>query len=106
MEFIETSLFTRQVYEILTDEEYAEFQEHLAAYPNSGDLIINTGGLRKIRVASSSRGKRGGSRVIYYWQDSRNRIFLMAIYAKNRQTDLTPTQKSVLRDLLEEMKNG
>lgn len=106
MEFIETSIFTRHVYEILSDAEYANFQFYLAEYPEAGDLVPDTGGLRKIRVASSGRGKRGGARVIYYWQDSKFRIFLMAIYAKNRQIDLTPEQKKILRILLEEMKNG
>lgn len=106
MEFIETSFFTRHVYEILTDDEYAGFQDYLAGHPDAGDVISDAGGMRKIRVVSSGKGKRGGSRVIYYWQDSRSRIFLMAIYAKSRQIDLTPEQKKALRALLEETRNG
>lgn len=106
MEFIETSYFTRHVYEILTDDEYTNFQDYLADHPDAGDVIPDTGGMRKIRIASGGKGKRGGSRVIYYWQDTNFMIFLMAIYAKNRQIDLTVDQKRVLRTLLEEMKNG
>jgi len=66
MIFIETSVFTRQVLELLTDEEYAGFQSELAANPLAGDVIEGTGGLRKVRVAAKGRGKRGGARVIYY----------------------------------------
>lgn len=106
MEFIETGYFTGHVYEMLTDDEYADFQDHLAQHPDAGDAIPDTGGMRKIRVARGGEGKRGGSRAIYYWQDARFRIFLMAIYAKSRQIDPTPEQKKTLRALLEEMKNG
>lgn len=59
MIFIETSVFTRQVQELLTDEEYAAFQSALAANPEAGDVIEGTGGLRKVQVAASGRGKRG-----------------------------------------------
>ena len=55
---------TRQVLELLTDEEYADFQSELAANPLAGDVIEGTGGLRKVRVAAKGRGKRGGARAI------------------------------------------
>jgi hypothetical protein len=48
MVFIESAVFTRQVRELLTDEEYAGLQWHLALYPKEGDVIQNTGGLRKV----------------------------------------------------------
>lgn len=64
MIFIETSVFTRQVLEMLTDEEYADFQSELVANPLAGDVIEGTGGLRKVHVAANGRGKRGGARVI------------------------------------------
>jgi hypothetical protein len=64
MIFIETSIFTRQVLELLTDEEYADLQSELAANPLAGDVIEGTGGLRKVRVAAKGKGKRGGARVI------------------------------------------
>lgn len=63
--FIETPVFTRRLQELLDDDVYAEFQVRLAMHPDAGDLIEGAGGIRKIRVASSGRGKRGGSRVIY-----------------------------------------
>lgn len=56
MIFIETSVFTRQLGELLTDDEYFGFQVHLAANPLAGDVIQGTGGLRKVRVAAKGRG--------------------------------------------------
>ena len=57
MVFIESAVFTRQVRELLTDEEYAALQWHLASLPQAGDVIQGTGGLRKLRWASGSGGK-------------------------------------------------
>lgn len=66
LEFIETSLFTRQITQLATDDELKELQRELIAFPNKGDLIQKTGGLRKIRMATGSKGKSGGVRVIYF----------------------------------------
>lgn len=67
MIFIETPIFTVDLNELLTDDEYAEFQRYLADNPRLGDVIRDTGGLRKIRWAGNGKGKRGGVRVIYYY---------------------------------------
>ena len=65
MLFIETPVFTEDVKELLSDDEYREFQEFMADNPGWGDVIQNTGGLRKVRWAAKGKGKRGGVRVIY-----------------------------------------
>ena len=66
MVIVESPVFTRQVQELLTDEEYGELQWHLAAHPDAGALVQGTGGVRKIRWNAGQRGKRAGVRVIYY----------------------------------------
>lgn len=58
MEFIETSIFTRQVQAVLTDDEYSELQVALAVHPTMGAIIPQSGGLRKIRWSMNGRGKR------------------------------------------------
>ena len=101
MIFIETSVFTRQVQELLSDEDYADFQSGLAADPLAGDVIEGTNGLRKVRVAAKGKGKRGGARVIYYYVSDAAQIRLLLIYAKNRKDDLTADEKRILRSLNE-----
>ena len=64
MVIIETSVFTRQLPSLLSDEEYRKLQVALANRPNIGDLIKGSGGLRKVRWAIEGSGKRGGVRVI------------------------------------------
>ncbi|WP_234393746.1 hypothetical protein [Fangia hongkongensis] len=66
MIFIETDIFTEDVKALLSDDEYAEFQSYLAENPLIGDVIQQTGGLRKVRWSAKGKGKRGGVRVIYY----------------------------------------
>lgn len=68
--------------------------------PNAGDLIRGGGGIRKIRMARPGQGKRGGARVIYYWQQDRSTIFMLVAYAKSAKTDLSPTEVTVLRGLV------
>ena len=72
----------------------------LLARPGAGDLIPRSGGLRKIRIAASGRGKRGGARVIYYWVVAKEQIYMLLAFAKNAQEDLTEEQLKVLRALV------
>jgi len=101
MVFIETPLFTRQVTELLDDDSYAEFQRLLIRNPEAGDVIVGTGGLRKVRVALQGRGKRGGARVIYYWFSGCSQIGLLMMYPKNTQSNLSAAERKALRGVVE-----
>ncbi len=100
MELIETSTFTRQITALLSDEEYGAFQARLAANPGLGALIKRGGGIRKIRMAVGSRGKRGGARIIYYWVVRRDLILLLYAYPKSVSADLTPKQVAQLAKIV------
>jgi hypothetical protein len=99
--FIESAVFTRQVRELLTDEECAGLQWHLALHPKAGEVIQGTGGLRKVRWASGGGGKRGGMRVIYFHATRQNQVRLLLIYRKGIKDDLSVAEKKVLRKLNE-----
>jgi hypothetical protein len=101
MIFIESAVFTRQVQELLTDDEYATLQWHLALYPGAGAVIQHTGGLRKVRWVSGRGGKRGGVRVIYFHAVSQSQIRFLLIYRKGVKDDLSAAEKKVLRRLNE-----
>ena len=101
MVFIESPVFTRQVQELLTDDEYADLQWHLALDPKAGDVIQDTGGLRKVRWASRGSGKRGGVRVIYFHAVSQSQVQFLLIYRKGVKDDLSAAEKKVLRKLNE-----
>lgn len=99
MVFIETPIFTADVLELLSDDDYAALQQHLVVQPNAGDVIAGTGGLRKVRWMIQGRGKRGGTRVIYYHVVSQDQIRMILIYRKGVKDDLTPKEKGVLRKI-------
>lgn len=100
MVFLETPVFTRQIRDLVGDDQYRQLQETLVARPDAGDLIPRSGGLRKIRIAASGRGTRGGARVIYYWIVGKDQIYMLLAYAKNAQDDLSEDQLKTLRALV------
>jgi len=102
MVFLETPVFTRRIKELVDDDQYRQLQVRLLEHPGAGDLIPGSGGLRKIRLGMVGRGKRGGSRVIYYWMAAKVRIYMLLVYAKNEQDDLTAEQLKELRLLVRE----
>ncbi len=106
MEFIETSVFTKQVQDNLSDKDYSDFQEALILNPSAGDIIRGSGGLRKIRWNIASSGKRGGIRIIYYWQNKENLIFLLLLYRKNAQDNLSQKELKILKKIMEGFNNG
>ncbi|MBI5652788.1 MAG: type II toxin-antitoxin system RelE/ParE family toxin [Chloroflexi bacterium] len=102
MVIIETSVFTRQVRAILSDDEYRDLQTALVNRPATGAVIIGSGGLRKIRWATQGKGKRGGSRVIYYWAVAQDQLLMLLIYNKSERDDLTSDQLKILKKIVEE----
>jgi len=62
-------------------------------------VIERTGGFRKIRFGRPSRreGKSGGTRVIYYLVDRKDRIYLLLVYPKTAKDDLTRAEENELR---------
>ena len=107
MIFVETTIFTRQIQETCTDDEYRMIQSALCEQPDAGAAIPSSGGLRKIRMPFGGKGKRGGMRVIYYWAVSKDIILMLFAYPKNVQDDLTHDQLKKLKKAVEkELKDG
>jgi hypothetical protein len=104
IEFIETSIFTRQIKLIATDDELKELQKELIECPDKGDLIQKTGGLRKIRMATGLQGKSGGARVIYFLATAQV-IYLVMAYPKNTKDNLTDAEKAELKKLTKLLKD-
>ena len=99
-EFVETEIFTRRVLEILEDEEYSLLQADLIRNPKSGDLIPGGKGLRKLRWSADGKGKRSGARVIYYLYLSERQIFMVYVFKKSDQVDLSRDQLRMLAEYL------
>jgi mRNA-degrading endonuclease RelE of RelBE toxin-antitoxin system len=101
MKIIETPIFTKRVKEILSDKEYRLCQIKLLEDPGAGNIIKGSGGIRKIRWSGSGRGKRGGSRILYYWYNTQGVLLMLFIFKKNESDDLTKSQLNDLETIVE-----
>jgi mRNA-degrading endonuclease RelE of RelBE toxin-antitoxin system len=102
LRFIETHVFTRRLVEVMSDAEYRELQEALLRRPTHGDMIRETGGVRKLRWSEEGRGKRGALRVIYYWHSERQILLMLFLYRKSEQNDLSASQRRILAKAVRE----
>jgi len=102
MRFIETPVFSRAVVELLDDEQYRLLQLALLLQPELGPVIRGSRGLRKMRWSLPGRGKRGGIRVIYFWDRASETFYMLYTFRKNVQENLTPQQIRILSRLVQE----
>ena len=100
--FVELPAFARYRERYLDDKGFRALQTLLLNHPEAGDLIPDSGGLRKLRFGDARRrkGKRGGLRVIYYWWSSGYQFWLFTLYDKDEMADLTPKERSALKALI------
>jgi hypothetical protein len=101
---VETPTFIRRAERLLSDDERGDLIDFLAFNPTAGDLIPDTGGIRKVRYAARGKGKRGGVRVIYYLLDEDFPLYALLIYGKDEQDNLTSDQKKAVRAFAEAIK--
>jgi hypothetical protein len=93
----ETPLFVRQAADVWDDDEREAFVTYIASHPEAGDVIPDTGGVRKVRWTRTGSGKRGGTRVIYFYHDAGRPLYLLMVYAKAQREDMTPDEKRAAR---------
>lgn len=107
MVFLEFKTFKAAIDGLMPDDVFLEFQEHLMANPEAGATIKGTHGLlRKIRWKLPATGKSGGVRIIYFWKQSEDQIWLIYAYPKSDQDDLTPDQEKRLAALVQQELNN
>ena len=97
--FIELSVFTRFVADCLDEDEQADLKRYLANNPHAGAVVPDTGGVRKLRWSRKGMGKRGGLRVLYYVQDQQGRIWLLTVYSKSAQENISAATLRTLREI-------
>jgi hypothetical protein len=99
MTVIETPSFLRDVKGLMDEQEREALVVFLAYNPTAGVVLKGTGGVRKIRWARKGGGKSGGFRVIYFFHSENIPLFVLNIFAKNNQENITQTERSALKEL-------
>jgi hypothetical protein len=101
MTVVETEEFLRKAKPLMSETEREELVAFLGANPEVGRIVAGTGGVRKVRWGLAGRGKRGGTRVIYYYHSERFPLFLLTAYPKNEKADLTQAERNAMKRLVQ-----
>jgi hypothetical protein len=104
LQFVYLPTFERTMGGLLTDTAMQIIENELPNNPRRGDVIPDTNGVRKMRVALPGRGKRGGGRVTYLYVETKDRVYFILAYAKNIKEDVTPAEIKALASLARVLK--
>lgn len=101
MLFIETPVFTNRVEKLMDDDDYQQLQQSLADNPKQGALLQGGGGIRKVRWVRRGGGKSNGLRIIYYFAERQEQLWMLFIFGKNEMSNLSDSQLVRLRRIIE-----
>jgi len=92
---IETPEFIKRASAVgMSDEDRMDVIDQLAENPEAG--ISLGGGLRKVRIARRGSGKSGGYRVLHFYRAPDMPLFLLTVFAKNEQANISRSEKADL----------
>lgn len=98
---VETVLFQKQWPLYWSEDERGEFATYIATFPDAGDVVPESGGIRKVRWRRKGTGKSGGVRVIYFTRTADEEIVLLTLYAKAKTDNITGAKLKEIRHALE-----
>jgi len=98
---IESPLFQKLWPLYWSEAERGKFAAHIAANPEEGDLIRESGGLRKVRWKRPGTGKSGGVRVIYFVRSQQGEVMLVTMFAKGDMENIPVAKLKEIRRALE-----
>jgi hypothetical protein len=87
----------------MTADEMVLAVNTVSADPRGGDLIVGSGGCRKVRIAGRGHGKSGGYRVVTFAVTEYG-VFLLWVLSKGRAANLTDAQINTLAKVTAELK--
>lgn len=100
--FVELPIFSSRWKDLgLDDKDLLRLQAELLANPKVGAVMRGTGSVRKMRFSFEDRGKSGSARVIYVDFEVHEKIYLITAYQKNEKDNLTPSECSELKQMVE-----
>ena len=87
----------------MNDTQFNLLQLYLINFPDAGDVIRGSGGVRKLRWGLPGQGKRGGLRVVYYWISKDEQILFLTVYRKTEAADLSQEAIREMRKLVKSL---
>lgn len=84
-----------------TEGERDEFCAYIAENHEAGDVVAQSGGVRKLRWMRAGAGKSGGVRVLYFTRTEIGEVVLLTMYAKSKLGTLKASTLKELRNAIE-----
>jgi mRNA-degrading endonuclease RelE of RelBE toxin-antitoxin system len=101
-----TGLFDKQLKRLIKKfpslkKEYAQLIASLKENPQQGTAISNHCYKIRLAIASKGKGKSGGARVITHLQIIHKKVFLISIYDKSEQENISDKDIGNMIDLIQ-----
>ena len=90
----------------MTEAERTSAVNQIAVDPAGGDMIVGSGGCRKVRVAGRGFGKSGGFRVVTAYLNVRAPVFLIAVLSKGKAASFTKEQVKAMKGMMDRLRGG
>ena len=103
---IATTRYEKEARRLLSEDERDAMQKAIAADPEAHPVVPATGGVRKARWGRQGKGKSGGVRVIYYYLVSDTEVYMLSVYSKNEQSNMTEADRKAAKGFVEALKNA
>ena len=103
-EVIETGAYIAAAeYAGMTEEERQRAVITVSANPDAGDVMVGTGGCRKLRLAGRGKGKSGGYRLITFFRAVEGRVFLLTVFSKGERANLSKVERNGLAAIVKRL---
>ena len=100
---VELESFVRHADGHLTEDEVQGLITYLANHPDDGEMIPDTGGIRKIRWPARVNSTTGGAWVVYFFRDLNMPLYLLTAFGKGERIILSKDDKAALRAVVDEI---
>jgi hypothetical protein len=90
----------------LDESDRSGVVDYLARNPSAGDLIVGSGGARKVRIARRGGGRSGGFRVLTAYLGADIPVILLGFFAKNEKANLSKVELKLMTEDLEAIKKA
>lgn len=96
-----TPAFDRKAAELMSTEALEELYNHIRQYPELGQVIRGTGGVRKLhwQTGKNNKGKSGGVRILYHYSMDLM-IILITLYSKSVKDDISEIERNKLKQMI------
>jgi len=81
--------------------EFSRLLEELEDNPEMGIALVNQCYKIRLAIASKGKGKSGGARIITHLQVVDNSVFLLAIYDKSEQENISDKEINYLLSFIQ-----